>query len=297
MGGLRFKKVCSRCGKTYFTPDRKGRYCPRCLKKEKAPKKKHPHPVTHARIKRPKEPLKLGEKGDPSPELRKMILERYEALRMREEDLPLRRVHAALAQELRIQKGVVARVLAQERQRAPIPEPLQREVISRYVAYVERLERPPNGRRKTIARELGVPFKKVARLIREWKTGQPKVSEIPREVRFQIEKTYFRLLAEGRDLTQIGRILAESTGFSPWQVLRYLDLLHDGERLLRKVPDVTEEQRLRIEEGYERYLQAAAPPGPFLHDLLAEEVGVHYKQVHKVLLHYRIRFRRAHLGY
>jgi hypothetical protein len=26
-------------------------------------------------------------------------------------------------------------------------------------------------------------------------------------------------------------------------------------------------------------------------------VGVHYKQVHKVLLHYRIRFRRAHLGY
>lgn len=298
MGGLRFKRVCSRCGKTFFTPDRKGRYCPRCSKKERVAGDKPQRRAVHARGGRVRRPLKPGQRTEElTLGLRKRILKQYEALRAGGEELPLRRVHAVLARELGIQKGVIARVLAEEGHRAPLPEHLRRDVISRYVGYVQRLQRPPHGRRKSIARELGIPFKKVARVIREWKSGQPKVSEIPRDVRFRIEKAYFQLLAEGRDLTQIGDMLAESTGFTPWQVLRYIDLLHDGERLLRKIPDVTEEQRLRIEEAYERYLRAEAPPEPFLHDLLAEEVGVHHRQVHKVLLHYRIRFRQAHLGY
>ncbi len=93
---------------------------------------------------------------------------------------------------------------------------------------------------------------------------------------------------ERRPLQDILGEIGAKSSLSRWQILRWLDLIHDGEKLLKNVPRVTEEQEQIIINGYLDYLSAPAPPGPFLHTLLAEKSGATYKQVHKVLLHYRL---------
>lgn len=89
--------------------------------------------------------------------------------------------------------------------------------------------------------------------------------------------------------------ITKETGLDYWQVGRYLNVLHDGEDRRARVPDVSSEQREAILAEYEAYLSAAAPPGPSLHQIIAEKTGVTTKQFHKVLLTYRLsRLKEKH---
>jgi hypothetical protein len=154
------------------------------------------------------------------------------------------------------------------------------------------MERPPEGRRKRIATEMGLPYRAVVLAVRKWNQSQPQGKELSRGERFLVEKSYFSFLERESDFSRVKELITQQTGLSQWQVSRYLDLLHDGEDRLRQVPDVSPDQRATILAEYQVYLSSPGPPAPPLHALIAERTGVNPKQVHKVLLAYRLgRFR------
>jgi uncharacterized Zn finger protein (UPF0148 family) len=289
---VRFRRSCEECGRIFFSAQRDGKICPRCIKQVAEREEQKKKAREKAALKR-KDSSKSSMQDPVLPptlteELKNRILREYEPLRERR-DFPRRKIHGLLAQQLRIPKRLVAQALPKtEEGRTPLSPEQEEEIIRRYQRYVERLERPTKGRRKTIAADMGLPYRSVATAVREWKRRQPPLKEVTREQRFFMEKAFFRLVEEGSSLAQIRENLVKDSGYSTWQVLRYLDLLHDGEKMLRKVPEVTQEQSEAILAGYQQYLSAPSPPEPFLHTLLAQRTGVTHQQVHKVLLTYRL---------
>jgi hypothetical protein len=135
---------------------------------------------------------------------------------------------------------------------------------------------------------MGLPRRAVVLAVRKWAHEEPEAKELSREQRFSVEKSYFRFLKKEKSLSRIKEKISKDTGFSPWQVSRYLDILFDGEDRLRGIPDVSPEQRKAVLAEYQAYLSAPSPPGPPLHALIAERTGVEPKQAHKVLLAYRL---------
>jgi predicted RNA-binding Zn-ribbon protein involved in translation (DUF1610 family)/AraC-like DNA-binding protein len=295
---MTFRKDCLECGRSFLTRDKAAKFCPRCgervkerreaVKKAQAAEaeaarkreaeKKASHPVPPAAPEEAQSPLLLTEA------LRERVCACYESYRGRT-DLTLKNIHKEIAKELQLPKSLVAGALHRER---ILTAQEEKEVIRRYQRYVTRMERPLRGRRRTIAEEMGIPYGTVADCLREWTGKQPSLQSLTREQRFRIEKNYFRFLEEGKTLAQTMAEIAKETAFDPWQVARYLDLLHDGEQRLKKVPQVTDDQREVILTGYGDYLAAPSPPGPFLHDVLKEKAGGTDKQVYKVLLAYRL---------
>jgi len=285
-----FRKDCAECGHSFSARDRKEKFCPKCVGKvkereaqaKKASERKPPPP--------PPPPAPKPAEQEPAvltDELKDRILQEHETYRDRP-DYPLRKIHQDIARKLGIKRALVVEGLkGTVKGRVLTPEE-EAEIMKRYRDYVERMERPPAGRRKTIAKDLEVPFRLVASAVQGWKRKQRPVEELTREQRFEIEKAYFRQAEERKPLKEILDEIGKSSALSRWQILRFLDLIHDGEKLLKKVPEVTEEQGQIIMSGYLDYLSASAPPGPFLHTLLAEKSGANYKQVHKVLLIYRL---------
>jgi hypothetical protein len=226
-------------------------------------------------------------------EIKERIFNEYEPYRHRQ-GLPWRKIHGAIAQKMKIPKRVVGEALKEERERLDIPRETRQEIIRRYRDYVVGMARPPKGRRKTIAAELAVTYRAVAETVRDWKREQLSVRELTREQRFRVEKGYFQALAEGRPLTDLAEEMAETVGGSPFHILRYLDLIHDGIERLKKVPDATAGERERVLSAYAEYLAAESPPEPFLHNLVAAKTGVTPQTVHKTLLQYRLeRLREA----
>jgi hypothetical protein len=140
---------------------------------------------------------------------------------------------------------------------------------------------------------LGISFRQVAKIIREWSQAEYAKSPTPQPSRqqlFEIEKAYWRELGLQRyRLTEIPAKIAEELGYvTRWQVLRWLDVLHDDECAFANVPDPPPEIQEKIIEYYKQYLASPNPP----------ELGLHYtisqmfenltpRQVHKVLQHYR----------
>jgi hypothetical protein len=283
-----FRKDCAECGHNFSARDRKEKFCPKCVARVKAREAQ----VKKAREKKPSPPPPVPKPPEQEPavlteELKDRVLQEYEACRDRP-DYPLRKVHQEIARKLGIKRVLVVEALQGIAKRRVLTPEEEAEVVRRYRDYVERLERPPAGRRKTIAKDLQVPFRLVASAVQGWKRTLRPVEELTREQRFEIEKAYFRLGEERKPLKDILDEIGQKSGLSHWQILRFLDLIHDGEKLLKKVPEVTEEQGQIILSGYLDYLSAPAPPGPFLHTLLAEKSEATYKQVHKVLLTYRL---------
>ncbi len=283
-----FRKDCAECGHSFSARDRKEKFCPKCVEKvkarealaKKAREKKPPPPFPSSKPAQQEPPVLTGE-------LKDRVLQEYETYRDRP-DYPLRKIHREIARKLGVKRALVLEALQGIAKRRVLTPEEEAEVIKRYRDYVERMERPPAGRRKTIAKDLEVPFRLVASAVQGWKRGQRPVEELTREQRFEIEKVYFRDLGEGKSFKEILAEIEQKSGLGRWQILRWLDLIHDGEKPLQKVPQVTEEQGQSIISGYLDYLSAPAPPGPFLHTLLAEKSGATYKQVHKVLLTYRL---------
>ncbi|MCS6863173.1 MAG: hypothetical protein NZT92_22935, partial [Abditibacteriales bacterium] len=178
-----------------------------------------------------------------------------------------------------------------------LTEDQKRDIVEMYRDYVESGERPPAGRRKTIAAQMELPYGAVAQVVNEWSQRMPKVDTLTREQRFEIEKRYLRHLEKKEiPVHQIPEVIAEEMGLDRWQTLRWIDLLYDGSEEIPRIPDPTAEQREAIVAAYEEYLAAKTPPETPLPQLFAEKTGATPKQVNKVLVQYRMARQQAALA-
>ena len=273
-GGMVYRKDCEDCGRSFFTPDRKIKRCPRCLRdyQERKGQAKTAKGTTLG---------KPSSRPDVSAERRSQLTAKGETKGKisREEQGHQRQ---GMPREKKVPKGNL------EASEFLLTKEQEDEIIRRYQGYVERMERPSQGRRKVIAAEMGIPEKAVVLTVRKWNEKNQMSGEVNQEKRFAVEKSYFSFLKTESSLQGIKERIAKEAGLDYWQVSRYLDVLHDGEDRLARVPDVSSEQRETLLAEYQAYLSASAPPGPSLHQILAEKTGVTRKQVHKVLLTYRL---------
>ena len=116
-----------------------------------------------------------------------------------------------------------------------------------------------------------------------------------RQQLFEIEKIYWEELGKQRyRRTELPGKIADTRGYvTRWQVLRWLDVLHDDERTFANVPDPSPEIQQQILEAYNKYLESPSPPEHGLHYSIAGQIDkVSPRQVHKVLQSYRHK-RRA----
>jgi hypothetical protein len=278
-GGMVFRKDCEGCGRSFFTPDRKAELCPRCA--ERAQKRDQ--------LRKDREGKGPSKSGAPPKESIKT-------------ETPLTPAGDLKVQTPQDRDGLSGGEVQEERAGVQPPkreeteivltEDQEEEIIKRYREYVEGMERPPQGRRKAIGEDMGLPRRAVVLVVRKWNQGQPQAEHLSREERFLMEKTYFSLLDRESSLSRIKGRIAREMGLTDWQVCRYLDVLHDGEDRLREIPDVSPEERTAVLSEYQAYLSAPGPPGPPLHALIAERTGVSSKRVHKVLLAHRLSLLR-----
>jgi hypothetical protein len=295
---MTFRRDCDRCGKSFLSPDRKTKLCPRCTGKVRHNIQKEPLPPKKPPQKVPAKKEKTLVKG-PSSELppdsiiqnpkeisTKEIPE--EAAKAKEQKKPDRKQTAG--------KATAAQKDDKVEEEIKLTEAQEQEIIGRYQDYVQEMQRPPGGRRKTIARDMGIPLQAVIQTLRKWSQGDLFLQRLIRENRFLIEKSYFQYLEEETSFSALKKRIAQETGLDLWEVARYLDLLHDGEDKLRNVPDVSGEQETAILSEYQKYLSGTAPPSAFLHPLIAERTGVTPKQVYKVLLACRLKRFRERWG-
>jgi hypothetical protein len=290
--GMAFRKDCADCGSSFFTPDRKAILCPRCAGKDplrnqlkdQTSKEKRPKPLAA-----PKPSIKIRSPLTVTDDLKPHGPKEHEIHQERSE-LPEGGVQGDTAKP----KGSkpMAQTPGMAKREIALTEDQEQEIIKRYQAYVQGMERPPKGRRKRIASEMELPYRAVVLAVRKWSQNQSQGKDLSREERFMVETSYFRSLEKESSFLRVKGQIAQETGLSQWQVSRYLDLLHDGEDRLLKVSDVSPEQKKAILAEYHVYLSAPAPPASPIHALIAGKTGVDSKQVHKVLLAYRLgRFR------
>src|SRR5215467_1508177 len=312
MSGMKFRRTCSACNATFFSPDRKASLCLKCSKKRAI---KHVRAVATAEAKATAEPLRVAprpvirsdvgvapprKKGPRppkasvlTPELRERILDCYE----KDYSSPqgrLREVNAQIAEKLWVKRKVVADVIRDATQaRAQLTNELRARAIEMYQRFVENGHRPEGGRRRAISSAFGVPYKQVMSLIREWSLAEYGKSPTPSPTRqqlFEVEKLYWDELNRQRfRLTELpGKIAEQLEYVTRWQVLRWLDVLHDDERAFGNVPEPAPEAQEQIVSAYLDYLASPSPPDHGLHYTIAGRVGkVTPRQVHKVLQSYR----------
>jgi hypothetical protein len=293
-GGMAFRRDCEECGRSFLTPDKTRKVCPRC------PGTGHPKPEAETITGKGTSPKPAGKtlkSPGKSPTAVSAADSKDRIAKSPAPQVSGQEVSGAKAETAPETKGKAVPKEAtphheQKREEMPLTESQVQEIVDRYQKYVEVLERPPIGRRKTIAAAMGLPHQRVVLALRQWNQQQGQLADLTREQRFAIEKIYFPLLEERISFLEIKARIVQETGLPPWVVSRYLDLLHDGEKKLQNVPPVSSEQETAILEEYRKYLSASGPPSAPLHPLIADRTGVLPKQVYKVLLSYRLsRFR------
>lgn len=313
MSGMKFRRTCSVCNATFFSPDRKAAYCLKCLKKRVV---KHvpsetkavaevtrvaPRPFPSARppLGEPsrQRPARVAKIATLTPELRRRIIEVYEA-EFVEGPIQTREVHAQIANKLWIKRQLVADVIREVTQsKVALTDELKVRAIEMYQRFVESGHRPEGGRRRAISSALGLPYKQVMKIIREWSMAEYETSPTPNPTRlqlFEIEKMYWDELNRQRyRLTELPTKIAEQLGYvTRWQVLRWLDVLHDDERAFANVPDPAPEAQQQILDAYVEYLRSSGPPEHGLHYSIAGQIPkVSPRQVHKVLQNHRHKMR------
>ncbi|MEK6303254.1 MAG: hypothetical protein AABO41_21285 [Acidobacteriota bacterium] len=312
MSGMKFRRACSVCNATFFSPDRKAAYCLKCLKKRVvkhipsetravaaatrvAPRVAPAHGPAEAEAKRrpPREP----KAGALTPDIRSRIVEVYQE-EFAGRPVQARDVHAQIANRLWLKRQLVADVVRELVQtNVALTDELRTSAIEMYQRFVESGHRPDGGRRRAISSALGLPYKQVMKVIREWSMSEYEKSPTPNPTRqqlFEVEKLYWDELVKQRyRLTELPERIADHLGFvTRWQVLRWLDVLHDDERAFANVPDPPDEAQAQILEGYRQYLASSSPPEHGLHYSIAGQIPkVSPRQVHKVLQGYRHKIR------
>src|SRR6185437_14388219 len=271
MSGMKFRRTCSVCNATFFSPDRKAAYCLKCLKKRVV---KHvpseakavaettrvaPRPFTSPRPPSGESsrnrPARIAKITTLTPELRRRVIEIYES-EYAEGPVQTREVHAQIANTLWLKRQLVADVIREITQsKIALTDDLKARAIEMYRRFVESGHRPEGGRRRAISSALGLPYKQVMKIIREWSMAEYETSPTPNPSRlqlFEIEKMYWNELNSKRfRLTEMPAKIADELGYvSRWQVLRWLDVLHDDERAFANVPDPSPEAQTQILEAY-----------------------------------------------
>jgi hypothetical protein len=200
-------------------------------------------------------------------------------------------VNARIAAELHVTRKMVAEVL--ESAPRELPEAVQSALEEAYRRFVEHMQRPPEGRRRLLARTFNLSKRQVTQALAALLQTSPDYRELDRPALFQIEQAYWRHLRT-RDvpLDRLAAAVATELALPLWPVARYLDWLHDDPRKVRGAPLPGAETQARILAGYERYLEGAAPAEPNLHTLLAASTGASPVQVYRVLLEHRWEERR-----
>ncbi|HZM88321.1 MAG TPA: hypothetical protein VFF31_17485 [Blastocatellia bacterium] len=232
-----------------------------------------------------------------TPELRRRIIEIYET-EYADGPIQTREVHAQIATKLWIKRQLVADVIREVTQsKIALTDELKARAIEMYQRFVESGHRPEGGRRRAISSALGLRYKQVMKIIREWSMSEYETSPTPNPSRlqlFEIEKMYWDELNRQRyRLTELPLRIAEQLGYvTRWQVLRWLDVLHDDERAFANVPEPSPEAQQQILDAYIEYLRSPAPPEHGLHYSIAGQIAkVSPRQVHKVLQNHRHRMR------
>lgn len=238
---------------------------------------------------RPPKPTEL------TAELRDKISREFSDANEGDPKVSVRDLHAAIAEKLWVRRWMVAEVIQDLTARqARLSGDQRGEAAELYRQMVESHDRPVGGRRRMIAAQLNVPVKEVILAVRDWARKQEADSPSPRLSRqqlFEIEKAYSHAIASAAvPLAELPQHLADTLGFANrWQVLRWIDVLHDDPKAFENVPDPDDSVRGAIVDAYEDYLRADVPPDKGLHQTIAEQVGGSLKprQVHKVLQNYR----------
>jgi len=313
MSGMKFRRTCSVCNATFFSPDRKAAYCLKCLKKRVV---KHipsearavaetsrvaPRPVSAPRQalseSSRQRPARVAKITTLTPELKRRVIEIYEE-EFATRPVQTREVHAQIANKLWLKRQLVADVIREITQsKVALTDELKTRAIEMYQRFVESGHRPEGGRRRAISSALGLPYKQVMKIIREWSMAEYETSPTPnpsRQQLFEIEKMYWNELIKRRyRLTELPSKIADELGYvSRWQVLRWLDVLHDDERAFANVPDPAPEAQQQILDAYTEYLNSTAPPEHGLHYSIAGQIAkVSPRQVHKVLQNHRHKMR------
>ncbi len=319
MSGMKFRLQCAGCGATFFAPDRKTRYCPKCVKKRAsktgaveakreeskpperrfAPKpdrgsKDQPKPAKEAAPRPAKEAAPRPAKTVVlTPELREQVERLYQSEKAGNES-SIDEIIARISDQVWVSRKAVKHVINKLIQPDVSITPEMRErIIEIYRGYVERSERPAQGRRRAIAEKMGVPLRQVMKIVYDWSQSQYDQSptpELSREQRFEIEKVYWDEIEKKRyRYSELPAKIAERLGFvNAYQVSRWLDTLHDDQRRFDKIADPEPEFEQQILEAYRRYLAAPKPPEQGLHSSIATQIGgISGRQVHKALQRYR----------
>ena len=310
---MKFRRTCSVCNATFFSPDRKAAYCIKCTKKRVVKHVPSEAKVTaQATRVAPRQftatrpplgeaakhrPPRVAKIGTLTSELRRRIIEIYEE-EYAEGPVQTREMHAQIANKLWLKRQLVAEVIREITQsRVALTDELKKRAIEMYQRFVESGHRPEGGRRRAISSALGLPYKQVMKIIREWSMAEYEQSPTPnpsRQQLFEIEKMYWDELNLRRHrLTELPTRIAEELGYvSRWQVLRWLDVLHDDQRAFENVPDPATEAQQQIVDAYVEYLRSPSPPEHGLHYSIAGQIPkVSPRQVHKVLQNYRHKMR------
>jgi hypothetical protein len=314
MSGMKFRRTCSVCNATFFSPDRKALYCLKCVKKRvvkhvpaevkvqaqqvtRVAPRPAPHVPAPAPAVRKQKPPRTAKSGVITPEVRRRIHEIFES-ELASGQVSVREMHTYIANKLWLKRQVVADILREILQeKTGISHEQRGRAIQMYQRFVESGHRPEGGRRRAISIALGLPYKQVMKLIREWSMAEYEQSPTPnpsRQQLFEIEKLYWEeMLKQRYRLTEMPQKIADHLGYvTRWQVLRWLDVLHDDERTFSNVPDPTPEIQRQILDAYHEYLQLPSPPEHGLHYSIAGRIEkVSPRQVHKVLQSYRHKMR------
>ncbi len=316
MSGMKFRLQCSGCNATFFSTDRRARHCPKCVSKragKSAPAGNRPADESRQAAERPSpKPVRRAEPapkpskaptGRPpkvkvlTPELREQIVKVYEQEQAAGQPA-LPEVVNRISDQLWVTRAAVNSAINKHlNPDVPVTPEMKAQAIEMYAGYVARGERPPGGRRNTIAKALGIPFRQVRDIVYQWSLSEYAKSptdDLSREQRFEIEKLYLTEIDQRRyHLDEItDKIAAQLSYTTPYQIARWLDTMHEDAAKLANVPDVPSEVERQILDFYQQYLDSPAPPEQGLHATIAEKLGtVSKRQVHKVLLHYRHRLR------
>ncbi len=310
---MKFRRTCSVCNATFFSPDRKAAFCLKCLKKRvvkhvpnefkaetqasRVAPRPVPQPAAPVSAIRRERVLRAPKAATLTPEVRRRIVQIYEE-EYANLPSPTRDMHAQIANKLWLKRQVVADVIRELLQtKAGIPVEQKSRAIEMYRRFVESGHRPEGGRRRAISIALGLPYKQVVKLIREWSMAEYEKSPTPtpsRQQLFEVEKVYWEELKSQRyRLTELPDRIAEQLGFvTRWQVLRWLDVLHDDESAFSNVPEPPSDIQQQILDAYIEYLNLESPPEQGLHYSIAGQIArVSPRQVHKVLQNYRHKMR------
>jgi hypothetical protein len=310
---MKFRRTCSVCNATFFSPDRKATHCLKCLKRKVVkhiPTEAKVHTQAPRVAPRPvnqfPSPAAVAPKGRVArasksavltPEIRRRIVQAFEE-DYEQGSVTLREVHSQIATKLWVKRQLVADVIREISQsKASIAAEQRGRAVEMYQRFVESGHRPEGGRRRAISVALGLAYKQVMKLIREWSMAEYEKSPTPnpdRQQLFEIERLYWEELQKKRyRLTELPQKIADQLGYiTRWQVLRWLDVLHDDERTFAAVPDPSLEVQQQILDAYMEYLASPSPPEHGLHYSIADRIGkVSPRQVHKVLQNYRHKMR------